>query len=71
LNFYSFIILSQSFLKKLERKPFEKRFDRKTLGNGVITSLFKKGLIEKDSMEYGRDQPAQRLWLNDCGAIRS
>jgi hypothetical protein len=34
-----------------QRKPFEKRFDRKTPGNGVLkrrnANLFKKGLIEK------------------------
>jgi len=40
--------------KLLERKPFQKRLDRKPLLNlkrhdGVITSLFKKGLTENSS----------------------
>ncbi|HWQ49796.1 MAG TPA: hypothetical protein VN414_12820 [Methanosarcina sp.] len=58
----------------LERKPFEKRFDRKPLAMfefenlilspiGVITTLLQKGLTEK-SLTAQRDQPAQRLRLS-------
>jgi hypothetical protein len=40
-----------------KRKPFEKRFDRKASGNGVITTLFKKGLtanlLRKGLIENG------------------
>jgi hypothetical protein len=56
---------------QLDRKPFQKRFDRNLSDGKFDHKPFQKRLEGKPQQRRGRrDKPAQRFWLNVCSQKR-